>query len=123
MKKLLLVLLMAVVLLWAATPAYAQARFGLQPSDAVETSTSLVLGPGTWMYKAVLFADAASSFAGIADAAAFQDLSSTTVVDEIGEATQFDDTVHTYDPPIYLTNGASVVMSVGTLILFSGPHP
>lgn len=121
------VLAISLVLMFAAgiSPVFAQARYGLTPSDAIEVSTSLVAPAGSWVYGWTIFADAGNAYAGLYDCATFYDGANTTVVDEIGEATQWDKEENWFTKPIYFTNGVSVVMpsAVGVVVVWTGPEP
>ena len=122
MKRIVLVLL-AIALMVGSTPVFAQSRYSLKTSDAVETSTALVLAAGTWVYGIKIFADASSSFAGVYDCATLGDASASTLVDEIGEATQYDSAEIKYSKPKYFADGVTVVMTTGVLQIEYGPQP
>ena len=104
-------------------PVFAQARHGTRLSAAVQTSTALVLPASTWVYGLKIFADAASSFMGIYDAATLGACTDETVKDEIGEATQYDTAEKHYAKPVYFTNGVSVVMTTGVGWVEYGQEP
>ncbi len=127
MKKVLLVLVMAGLLMAYANPApkpaLAQARRGLFTSSAIETSTALVLPAKTWVYAIRLFADQASSVPGLYNTATLGGATASTVKAEIGEATQFDTEEIKYNPPINFPNGVSVIMSTGVLLIDYGATP
>ena len=128
-KRLLPVIVLVAMLMLCVTPAQAAvptyARYGLTASNAIEVSTDLVVPAGSWVYGWKIFADSASSVAALHDSATFQAASASNIVDEIGEATQYDDTTTWFERPIYLVNGGSVVMvgSLGTVNIWTGPQP
>ena len=128
LKRILPVLLIVLCMLLvssapaqAAQPTYA--RYGLQKSAAVQTSTALLLPAGTWVYGLEIFAEASSSVRGIYDAATLGTATDDTVVSEIGEATQYDSKTVLFSRPIYFTNGVTVVMSTGVGFVLHGPQP
>jgi hypothetical protein len=121
-KKYLSILLV-VALMAGIAPAFAQSRYGLTQSDAIETTTALALPAGTWVYSLKLYADAGNSFAGVYDAATVGTCTAATIVDELGEATQYDSVEIKYEKPKYFATGVSVVMSTGVLIIDYGPEP
>lgn len=123
LKKFLPVLLIAAMLVLSAAPAYAQARYGGFKSAAVQTSTALVLPAKTWVYGLEIFADAASSFMGIYNCATLATASDALVVDEIGEATQYDTQSRRYASPIYFATGVTVVITTGIGWVYYGPEP
>jgi hypothetical protein len=121
-----LLAVMLIIAFYAVAPmesVEAQARYGLQRSSAVETSTALVLPAKTWVYGMTIFADAANSFMGIYNAATLGACTATTVKDEIGEATQYDTAEKWYAKPEYFADGVSVVMSTGVGFIYYGPEP
>ena len=123
MRKLLWIAVI-LVLLAGVSPAFADSgRYGTQLSVAVQTSTALVLPADTWVYGITIFADEASSFMGVYDAATLGACTNATVKDEIGEATQYDTAEKHYTKPIFFTSGVSVVMSTGVAWVEYGPAP
>lgn len=121
--KRILSILLVIALLVAVMPAFAQSRYGIRTSDAVQTSTALVLPAKTWVYGIKIFADAGNSFAGIYDVATLGAANYTNVVDEIGEATQYDSAEIKYAKPKYFANGVTVVMTTGVFFIDYGPEP
>ncbi len=127
LKRILPVLLVIAILalsavsVEAAPPTYG--RYGSQKSTAVQTSTALLLPAGTWVYGLEIFADSASSVMGIYDSATLEGAIDATVVDEIGEATQFDTVTKFYPRPILFENGVTVVIGTGISWVYFGPQP
>jgi len=121
-KLMSLVLVLAFV--FCTTPAFSDARHGIQSSGPIETSTDAVLPAGSWLYGVKLYADAGSSWMAVYNIAAVAaGTPVTTIVEECGEATQYDSVEIWYPKPIYLSAGASVVISTGVGILYYGPPP
>jgi len=112
------------VMFLLATPVFAAGeRYGTQFSDAVETTTALVLPANTWVYGTKLFADEASSFMGVYNSATLSNCTGSTVKDEIGEATQYDTAYNVFPKPILFTSGVSVVMDTGVGWIMYGGAP
>jgi len=122
-KKVFLILLVAAFVLAGGSPVFAQARYGLTPSNVIETDTALAVAADSWVYELHLYADASNSSASLHDVATVAACSMANAVDDIGEATQYDDTVHILEKPVFLDNGGTVKMTTGQLIIFTGPAP
>lgn len=116
-----------ILVLLFVSPVFAQARYSLQASDAVEISTDNVLPASTWVYGWKIYADETSSWAALYDnATATADLAAcdeTTRVDEIGEATQYDSVTVWFPKPIFFSEGVSIKMTTGVAYVFYGPPP
>lgn len=128
LKRIVPLLLMIAMLVLIAVPASAgpptSARRGLSTSDAIETSTALALPAGTWVYGVTLFADDASSFAGLYDTATLEAANATNMKDELGEATQYDSKTKFGPPyPLYFKDGVTVIMATGVLTISFGGSP
>jgi hypothetical protein len=123
-KKLLTMFLVLIMMVAFIIPsAYAQARYGLKMSSAIETNTDLVVAAGSWIYGIKIFADESNSYMGLSDAATVSAATSANLFDDIGEATQYDTQVIWYPKPRYVTNGLSAQMSTGLGVVFYGPEP
>lgn len=131
MRKLLLVLLMVGVLSLVATPAFAQARYGIQTSRPLETTGVFTDRDGNAMDYAVyvygisIFADAANSALGVYDTETITEVHNATVYaeDEIGEAVAYDSQAKWYDKPVYYSDGVSGLIQVGVGFVHYGPAP
>ena len=124
-KLLKALLAVAFLLMLSAPPAQAQARYGLSVSDAVTANDDLTLPAGTWVYGWKIFAEAATAYANLIDAATSAEGIASNIVDEIGEATALDSTTNWFEAPIFFTNGVSVQVpsGVGTVFIYYGPQP
>ncbi len=132
MKKFLMVLLMASVLLLAvASPALAQSRYGLFTTQSNESTAILtgqdgnVMDYETWVYGLSIYADESNSFFGVYDVDTLVELQSSTSFprDEIGEPTQFEFSSKAYNQPIRFTDGIGMVIFTGVGFVNYGPAP
>jgi len=129
MRKFLSVLLIAGMLLLTSVPAFSApptyARYGLQTSDAIETSTSLVLAAGTWVYGWKILADAANANAALSNSATYDAATTSNIIDELGEATAWDEKTNMFPQPIFCDLGVSISMptTVGVVFVYYGPQP
>lgn len=131
MKKFLLILLMAGLLLLAASPADAVSRYGTFTTQPIETTGILIGQDGNtmdyevWVYGVTIFADAASSFIGLYDVDTANELNSITEFPrwEMGEPTQFQTTTDWFDQPKRFTDGIGAIISVGVGFVHYGPAP
>ena len=115
-------LVLILALAFCATPVFAQARYGVQSSGAIESHSNLELPAGTWVYGIKLYADASSSWMAVYNSATTEG-QEAYIIDEIGEATQYDSQVVWYPKPIYCANGVSVRILIGTGYVYYGPAP
>lgn len=130
MRKFMLLFLALAVSVFLASPAYAQARFGLHVSQPIESTgiatdaDGVTMDYGVWVYGIRIFADASNSFMGIynADVVA-TDLTKANCKDEIGEATQHDTAERFYDKPMYFSDGVGIVISTGVGWVIYGSAP
>ena len=132
LKKFLPVLLIAALLVFCATPAYAQARYGLMTSRPIEADGILVdqdgnnMDSATWVYGVTIYADsAANAFIGLYNHDDAADLALTTSYSryEIGEPTQYESTTELFDKPFYFDTGVVAVISVGVAWVYYGAEP
>ncbi len=124
-KILLSIVLVLVVSMFISSPASAQARFGIRSTGAIESATDLKLPAGTWVYGTRIYADASSSWMAVYNAATYAagDNDLSLIIDEIGEATQYESQTNWFKKPIYCSSGVSVQITTGIGIIFYGPEP
>lgn len=126
MRKFLVVLLAVAVLLSVAAPAYAltSARRGLQTSTAQE-ATAVVYTDPTWVYGITIWADESNSYMAVCneDTLAETVASTVTILDEIGEASQYESATEWYPIPKYFSDGVSVIIFTGVGFIHKGPAP
>lgn len=120
---LLLVLILAVVM--NVPSAMAQARYGIRSTGVLTSKNNLVLPADTWVYGWSIWPSSANSYAALYNAAALDTDAAEpeAIVDEVGEATQYDTKTVWFPKPILFTNGVSVRVVTGTAIVFYGPPP
>lgn len=129
MQKLKLVLvglmLLALCITLCATPAFAQSRYGVQSSGLLTGKNNLVYSAGTWVYGWKVYASSASSYSTLYDAVALDtDIAEPEfIIDELGEATQYESTEVWFPKPIQFARGVSVRCITGAAIVFVGPAP
>ncbi len=132
MRKFLSVLLaIGLLLLMAASPAYAESRYGLFTTQPQE-STGILTGQDgntmdyeVWVYELGIFADEASSFCGLYDVDTLDELIDGTnfARDEIGEPTQYEFSWNVYSQPIRFTDGLGLIIFTGVGFVKYGPAP
>lgn len=125
MFKKVIALLLASVLMFSS-PALAVSSNRIKSTKGIETSQTAAttgLAAGTWVYGFKVYADASSSWAALYDATTYVAKAADEIVDEIGEATQYDSVEAWYPEPIYFENGVSVQITTGVVYIFYGPPP
>jgi hypothetical protein len=133
MKKLRVFQMLVLVLVIAflcASPAFAQARYGLHTSRPLESTGVFTDRDGNamdyavWIYGVKVYADAATSELGIYDCDTVQEIADgETAVDEIGEASQYDTAERYYPQPIFFSDGVTGVIATGVGFVIYGPEP
>jgi len=123
--SLVLALLMVVGMVGIAN-AQDSGRYGRENQDEVgyvdvasaQNDAVLVAAP-CYIYGVTVFADAASSFVKIYDAATAAAVTAggVTVKVEIGESTQYDSRRYAFDKPIKMNSGAYVDVTSGSVAL------
>jgi len=126
MHKFNKILVLALVVLFAVSaPVFAQSRYGVQSSGLLTGKNNLVFSAGTWVYGWKIYASSASSISTLYDAVALDtDIAETEyIIDELGEATQYDSVEVWFPKPIRFARGVSVRCITGAAVVFVGPPP
>jgi hypothetical protein len=128
MKKMRKILaISALILIFAVSPVFAQARYGIRTCTVTASTNGTIsaVGAGTWVYGLKIYATNSNAQAGLYDTATQAGVSgaSASPKDEIGEATQYESTETWYSTPIYFSEGVSVLCRNGVAFVYYGPQP
>lgn len=131
LKRFLVILLVAALVIGFNAPAFAQSRYSTRTSRPIESTgiltdqSGVTMDYAVWIYGITIYADATSSFMGVYDCDTTLELNSGTVYpkDEVGEPTAYERTSVWYDTPMYYSDGVGAIIGTGVGFVHYGPEP
>ena len=124
MRKKIIAILIAAVLLMPLALVFAQERWAFQVTVVTEDSTSAEISAGAWIYGVGMYATGSNGVVGIYDYdGAVANAGTARAKIEVGHATSGMTTTTWLEKPIYITNGVSVKCTNAYAFIYTGPAP